>query len=413
MELKDGKYHLGGINPLELTEKYGSPFYLYSGDEMLENYRELKSAFHWEKVSIMYACKALTNTNVLKLFKSLGSGLDAVSTEEIQIAKMAGFAGRDIIFTPSMVGPEDYDFAVQEGVRVNVGDLAALEYMASTYPDYPLCVRINPHVYAGGHEKISVGHEHSKFGISIYQLEDILQIAKKGGVRIEGLHMHAGSDIQNDNHYLRAIDVLFEVAESFSELKYIDIGSGFKIPYHQMENPSDLRKIAAHVKARVDQLSGILNREIELLLEPGKLLVSNAGYFVARVNVVKPSARKIFLGVNTGFNHFVRPMLYNAHHEIINLSKPRADKLSYEVVGYICETDTFARERIINRAEAGDVLAFCNAGAYGFNMSSNYNSKLRTPEVLVFRGKDYLIRRRETLDDLLSTMVDQELDSGF
>lgn len=409
MELKGQVYRLDGLNILDLVEKYGDPLYLYSGDTMHQNYRKLQAAFHWDSVHIMYACKALTNVSVLKLFKKWGSGLDAVSVEEIRLGKMAGFSGSEIIFTPSMVREEDYDFAVEEGVRVNVGDLSALEYMSSAHPEYPLCIRINPHIYAGGHHKISVGHEHSKFGISIFQLEEMLELIKSRGIRVEGLHIHAGSDIQDDNHYLRAIDVLFEVAQSFRDLKYVDIGSGFKSTYNQWQKPSNLEKIAGHVKVKLEELSEAFDRKIELLLEPGKLLVSNAGFFLARVNTVKHSARKVFLGLNTGFNHFVRPMLYDAFHEIVNLSNPGGEKISYEVVGYICETDTFAKERIIDRAKAGDILAFCNAGAYGYHMASNYNSKLRPPEVLIVGGVDYLIRRGETFSDLTTTLVDPEI----
>ncbi len=390
---------------LTLAEKYGSPLYAYFTEDIEKNYRRLRSAFGKEGVHIMYACKALTNVVVLKFLKNLGCGLDAVSLEEAKLGLLAGFKGREIVFTPSMVGGADYDKAVEYGLRINVGDLSALEYMGKNHPEYPVCIRLNPHVYAGGHEKISVGHEQSKFGISIFQMDDILDLVKRYGLRIDGLHMHAGSDIQKDEQYMEAISVIFDKAEFFPDLEYVDIGSGFKIPYKEGDSTSDLNKIADFVKEKLNALSVKLNRQVELLMEPGKFLVSNAGYFIVETTVVKKAPGKTFVGVNSGFNHLVRPMLYDAWHDVVNLSNPDGEPEKYDLVGYICETDTFATDRVVARIGVGDFLAFKNAGAYGFNMASNYNSKLRPAEVLIHGGKDYLIRRRETFEDMMSTQI--------
>ena len=390
---------------LRLTQKFDTPLFAYFSKKIKQNYMTLRAAFGKEGVHIMYACKALTNVVVLKFLKNLGCGLDAVSLEEVKLGLLAGFKGREIVFTPSMVGGADYDKAVEYGLRINVGDLSALEYMGKNHPDYPVCIRLNPHVYAGGHEKISVGHEQSKFGISIFQMDDILDLVKSYRLKIDGLHMHAGSDIQKDKQYEEAIGVIFEKAEFFPDLEYVDIGSGFKVPYKNGDSTSDLNKIASFVKEKLNALSAKLNRQVELLMEPGKFLVSNAGYFIVEATVVKKAPGKTFVGVNSGFNHLVRPMLYDAWHDVVNLSNPNGEPQEYDLVGYICETDTFATDRAVTEIRVGDFLAFKNAGAYGFNMASNYNSKLRPAEVLIHEGKDYLIRRRETFEDLMSTQV--------
>ncbi|TVQ48855.1 MAG: diaminopimelate decarboxylase [Saprospirales bacterium] len=390
---------------LKLTQKYGSPLYAYFTEDIEKNYRKLRSAFGDEGVHIMYACKALTNLVVLKFLKKLGCGLDAVSLEEAKLGLLAGFKGREIVFTPSMVGGADYDKAVEYGLRINVGDLQALEYMGKNHPNYPVCIRLNPHVYAGGHEKISVGHVQSKFGISIFQMDEVLDLVKKYSIRVDGVHMHAGSDIQKDEQYMEAIGVIFGKAEFFPDLEYVDIGSGFKIPYRSSDTSSNLEKIASFVKEKLNTLSVKLNKRVELLMEPGKFLVSNAGYFIVEATVVKKAPGKTFVGVDSGFNHLMRPMLYDAWHDVINLSNPNGKSQKYDLVGYICETDTFATDREVAEIRVGDFLTFKNTGAYGFNMASNYNSKLRPAEVLVHEGKDYLIRRRETFEDLISTQV--------
>lgn len=397
------------INFLNLAEKYSTPLYVYSTEAMENNYRALRAAFGHEGVHIMYACKALSNVTVLQFLKKLGCGLDAVSLEEVKLGLMAGFKGREIVFTPSMVGGDEYDKAVEYGLRINLGDLQALEYMGKNYPDFPVCIRLNPHVYAGGHDKISVGHEQSKFGISILQMDEVMDVVKKYDIKVDGLHMHAGSDIQKDEQYMEAIGVIFEKAEHFPNLEYVDIGSGFKVPYQSSDSTSDLKKIAAFVREKLNNLSKKLGKKVDLLMEPGKFLVSNAGYFIVNATVVKNAPGKTFIGVNSGFNHLMRPMLYDAWHEVINLSNPDGEPKEYDIVGYICETDTFAADRKVPEIRIGDYLAFKNAGAYGFNMASNYNSKLRPAEVLIHEGEDYLIRRRETFEDLMSAQVFPDL----
>jgi len=402
MELKKNKYTIDGIPVISLAEKHGSPLYIYESSRMISQYESITSAFRSTRVKIYYACKALTNLNVLKLFRSLGSGLDAVSIQEVTLGLKAGFAPQDILYTPNCVSIEEIDEAVELGVRINIDNIAILEEFGHKYSQkQPVCIRINPHIMAGGNRNISTGHIDSKFGISIHQLPHVHRIVEANQMKVEGIHMHTGSDIVDVESFLRATEIMFEAASQFKELDYIDFGSGFKVPYKDDDVFTDVQALGEHLSSRFNQFCIEYGKELTLVFEPGKFLVSEAGYFVARVNVIKQTTSTVFAGLDTGLNHFIRPMFYDAYHEIINVSKPGGKTRIYTVVGYICETDTFGWNRKISEASEGDYLLFRNAGAYCYAMSSNYNSRFRPAEVLIHQGKDYLIREREDLEDLL------------
>jgi diaminopimelate decarboxylase len=410
MELKNNKYTIGGIPVTDLARRHGSPLYIYDSSVMIRQYQRITGAFSGAKVKINYACKALTNINVLKLFRTLGSGLDAVSVQEVELGLKAGFAPRDILYTPNCVSIEEIEEAVELGVRINIDNIAILEEFGVKYGSkVPVCVRINPHVLAGGHHKISTGHIDSKFGISIYQMPHVHRIVETNKMKVEGIHMHTGSDIVDIDVFLRATEIMFETAIQFKELDYIDFGSGFKVAYRSDDIATDVEDLGKNLSKRFQKFCQEYGKELTLVFEPGKFLVSEAGSFVARVNVIKQTTSTVFAGLDTGMNHFIRPMFYDAYHDIINVSKPGGKTRIYTVVGYICETDTFGWNRKISEASEGDYLLFKNAGAYCYAMSSNYNSRFRPAEVLVHQGKDYLIRKRENMEDLLRNQV--ELDS--
>ncbi len=410
MEFKKNQYLIDGIPVTGLAEKYGSPLYIYDSAVMIRQYKQITGAFKNTRVKINYACKALTNINVLKLFKSLGSGLDAVSVQEVELGLKAGFDPRDILYTPNCVSIEEIEEAVELGVRINIDNISILEEFGVKYgAGIPICVRINPHVLAGGNHKISTGHIDSKFGISIYQMPHVHRIVETNHMKIEGIHMHTGSDIVDVEVFLRATEIMFQTAAQFRDLDYIDLGSGFKVPYKADDIFTDVETLGKDLTERFNQFCKTYGRELTLVFEPGKFLVSEAGSFVARVNVIKQTTATVFAGLDTGLNHLIRPMFYDAYHEIINISKPEGKTRIYTVVGYICETDTFGWNRKITEAAAGDYLLFKNAGAYCYAMSSNYNSRFRPAEVLVHKGKDYLIRKREDMQDLLRNQVELEI----
>lgn len=397
---------------LQIAETYGNPVYVYDAEKIAAQYNRLTSAF--DKVGslkINYAVKALSNISVLKFLKSLGSGLDTVSIQEVKLGLEAGFDPKDIIYTPNGVSLEEIEMVTKLGVQINIDNLAVLEQFGTKHPSIPVCVRINPHVMAGGNTNISVGHIDSKFGVSIHQIPHLLRIVENTGMRINGIHMHTGSDILDIEVFLYASEILFETAKNFKDLDFMDFGSGFKVPYKDGDIETNIEEFGSKLTERFQEFCKSYGKEITLAFEPGKFLVSEAGYFLVKVNAIKQTTSTVFAQVDSGFNHLIRPMLYGAQHEIINLSNPKGRERFYSVVGYICETDTFANNRRINEINEGDILAFKNAGAYCFTMSSNYNSRFRPAEVLWHKNKAHLIRKRESFEDLIKNQILVDLDS--
>lgn len=389
-----------------LAEEFGSPSYIYDAEKILSQYKRLTSAFSKvERLRINYAVKALSNIAILQLLKSFGSSLDTVSIQEVQLGLHAGFSPENIIYTPNGVSFEEIEEAAHLGVQINIDNLSVLEHFGTKYPKIPVCIRINPHVMAGGNSNISVGHIDSKFGISIHQMPHILRIVENTGMHINGIHMHTGSDILDVEVFLYAAEILFETAKHFKEIDFLDFGSGFKVPYHKDDIQTDIEEFGKKLSKRFNAFEKEYGRELTLAFEPGKFLVSESGYFLAKVNVVKQTTSTVFAGIDSGFNHLIRPMLYGSQHFIENISNPKGKERFYTVVGYICETDTFANNRRIAEIKEGDILCFRNAGAYCFSMSSNYNSRFKPAEVLWKDGKGILIRERETFDDLLRNQI--------
>jgi len=399
-------------NLLAIAKEFGSPVYVYDSEKIVSQYERLTNAFKQVKhVKLNYAVKALSNLAILKLMNSLGAGLDTVSIQEVTLGLQAGVAPDNIIFTPNGVSLEEIEKVSEMGVQINIDNLSILEQFGTKHPDVPVCIRINPHVMAGGHSKISVGHIDSKFGISIHQIPHILRIVENTGMNINGIHMHTGSDILDIDVFLYASEILFDTARNFKNLDFIDFGSGFKVPYKEGDIETNIEEFGEKLTKRFNDFCKEYGKELTLGFEPGKFLVSEAGYFLAKVNVVKQTTSTVFAGIDSGFNHLIRPMLYDSYHEIINISNPEGRERFYSIVGYICETDTFATNRRILEITEGDILAFKNAGAYCFSMASNYNSRFRPAEVLWHNNQAHLIRKRETFEDLTKNQIDVDIFS--
>ena len=395
---------------LSIAHTYGCPVYVYDAYKIRSQYERLIKAFAAvPSLRINYAMKALSNGSILKLMRKLGAGLDTVSIQEVKLGLHAGFAPEQIIFTPNGVSMEEIEEAASLGVQLNIDNLSILEQFGSKHPHVPVCIRINPHVMAGGNSKISVGHIDSKFGISIHQIPHILRIVENTKMHINGIHMHTGSDILDIDVFLYAAEILFDAAKHFRELKFIDFGSGFKVPYKEVDIQTDIEELGEKLSQRFLEFCKLYGRDLTLAFEPGKFLVSEAGFFLVKVNVVKQTTSTVFAGIDSGFNHLIRPMFYGATHFIENISNPEGKKRFYSVVGYICETDTFASNRQIAEISEGDILCFRNAGAYCYTMASNYNSRPRPAEVLWIDGQAKLIRKAETLEDLLHNQVEIDL----
>ena len=391
---------------LQLTQEFQSPLYVYDADKIETQYKRLKNAFgKVDRLRINYAMKALSNISILNLIRNFGSGLDTVSYQEVQLGLHAGFEPHHIIFTPNGVSFEEIEQVAHLGVQINIDNLSVLEHFGAKYPNIPVCIRINPHVMAGGNDNISVGHIDSKFGISIYQIPHISRIVENTKMHINGIHMHTGSDILDIEVFLYAAEILFDAAKQFKTLDFLDFGSGFKVPYKKGDIETNIEELGRKLSKRFLQFEKEYGRELTLAFEPGKFLVSEAGFFLAKVNVVKQTTSTVFAGIDSGFNHLIRPMFYGSQHQIENISNVKGKERFYTVVGYICETDTFGSNRQIAEIKEGDILCFKNAGAYCYTMASNYNSRYKPAEVLWKDGKGHLITKRETMEDILKNQI--------
>lgn len=395
---------------LAVAEEFGSPVYVYDAAKIQSQYQRLTNAFSKvERLRINYAVKALSNLSVLKLLKQMDSGLDTVSIQEVQLGLHAGFSPDKIIYTPNGVSLDEIEEVARLGVQINIDNLSILEQFGTKHPQTPVCIRINPHVMAGGNSNISVGHIDSKFGISVHQLPHVLRIVENTNMHINGIHMHTGSDILDIEVFLYASEILFDAAKNFKTLDFIDFGSGFKVPYKKGDIETNIEELGKKLSKRFNAFEKEYGRELTLTFEPGKFLVSEAGYFLAKVNVVKQTTSTVFAGIDSGFNHLIRPMLYGSEHQIENISHPKGKERFYTVVGYICETDTFASNRRITEIKEGDILCFRNAGAYCFTMASNYNSRYKPAEVLWMNDKAHLITKRETFEDIIRNQIEIEI----
>lgn len=391
---------------LQLAEQFGTPLYVYDAEKIQSQYNRLTKAF--SKVSnlrINYAMKALSNVAILQLLRYMGSGLDTVSIQEVLLGLHAGYAPEKIFYTPNGVSLEEIEEVHALGVQVNIDNLSILEQFGAKHPHVPVCIRINPHVMAGGNANISVGHIDSKFGISVHQLPHLVRIVENTNMNIVGIHMHTGSDILDIEVFLYAAEILFDAAKNFKNLEFLDFGSGFKVPYKKDDIATDIDELGRKLSKRFNAFCAEYGKDLTLIFEPGKFLVSEAGFFLTKVNVVKQTTSTVFAGIDSGFNHLIRPMFYGSQHYIENISNPKGKERFYSVVGYICETDTFATNRRIAEIKEGDILCFRNAGAYCFSMSSNYNSRYKPAEVLWMNGQGYLIRAHEKFEDLLQNQI--------
>ena len=392
---------------IQLAQEFGTPLYIYHADRIKEQFEKLIKAFDGTNARFFYAAKALTNINILKYIRGIGCNVDCSSLNEVQLAIKAGFTPENILYTSNNIDFTEIEAAKELGVHINIDSLSNLEKFGKKFGHgYPVGMRLRPNIMAGGNLKISTGHAESKFGVPLEQIRKVLKIVHDTNLHIRGLHIHTGSEIKNVKIFAKGIEVLFEVAMMFPELEFIDLGGGFKVPYHPEEKGTNIEKLGRKVKEEFEWFEKKYNRKLQPWFEPGKYLVSEAGHFITKVNVIKKTGDTTFAGVDSGMNHLIRPMFYGAYHHIENLSNPGGPAKNYHVVGNICETDTFAENRKLNEVREGDYLVIRNAGAYCFEMSSHYNSRFKPAEVMINGENVYLIRKRDDLEDLLKNQIE-------
>ncbi|HZV71543.1 MAG TPA: diaminopimelate decarboxylase [Saprospiraceae bacterium] len=389
---------------ISLAQSYGLPLFVYDTHVIDRQIHTLRKVFDVPHLEIRYASKAQNTTSILRHIYNQGCGIDTVSPGEITMALKAGIPPSVISFTPSGVITDEYAFAIERGVHVHADQPHILEWLDQHYPGTAITLRFNPGVRAGGHAKLQVGAEGSKFGILAEQVKEIVALTKRLSLKITGVHMHLGSDISDSGSFDEAYEYLLSIAQLWSStLDHVDLGGGFKIPYLPDDHGIDMESFGARVSERFKRFCSDIGKDVTLVFEPGKFLLSEAGYLLMEVTSVRNAGNVPMVYVQSGFNHFLRPMSYGAYHHLLNISNPSGENQFYDVVGYLCETDTFALNRPINEIRKGDVLCLMNAGAYGYSMSSNYNGRPRPAEVMFKDGQATLIRRAETIDDLLRT----------
>ncbi len=391
----------------DLAASFGTPLYVYNANKITAQYQQLLTAFEPANTRFFFACKALTNINILKHVRTLGCNIDCSSINEALLAIRAGFEPKNILYTSNGIAFDEIETAVELGININIDSLSNLKKFGEKYGhSYPVGLRIRPNIMAGGNLKISTGHEKSKFGIPLEQLDELLAIIQQYNIYIAGLHIHTGSEIKDVDVFMKVADIFFDLVPHFPEIKFLDLGGGFKVPYKEHEIGTDIALLGTKVKEAVEKLTHTYHKNFQVWFEPGKFLVSECGSFITQVNVLKNNAAATFAGINSGFNHLIRPMFYEAYHRIRNISNPDGPVKEYAVTGNICETDTFAWNRPLNEVREGDLLVFDNAGAYGFEMGSNYNSRFLPAQVMLKDGEAFLIRKRDVFDDLLRNQIE-------
>ncbi len=392
---------------IKITNDFGSPIYVYDAEQIKSQYNNLTTVFSNKNTKFFYACKSLTNISILKYIKHIGCNIDCSSINEAKLSLLAGFVPSQILYTTNGIAFDEIKEAVALGVHVNIDSLSNLDKFGAAYGNaYPVGIRLRPNIMAGGNLKISTGHDKSKFGIPVTQIEDVLVIQKKYDLHIYALHIHTGSEIKDVEVFVAGLEVLFNIIPHFKDLKVIDLGGGFKVPYKDGDAETDINLLSKEIYKAFEKFEKSIEKQFELWFEPGKYLVSNCGYFITQVNVIKETDNTIFASVNSGFNHLIRPMFYDAYHEIENISNPNDEKLNYTITGNLCETDNFAVDRKISKISEGDILVFKNAGAYCFEMASNFNSRLKPAEVMYINGEAKLIREADVFEDLFTKQVE-------
>ena len=386
---------IGGVSAISLTKTYGTPLYVYDKQIILKKIQELKEAFPYAR--ICYALKANSNIYLLKLIAQQGLGADCSNKIELELAEYAGFNLKESIFTAVNPSDEDLVKALQTGAMMNLDDLSIFYRLQKFGLPKKISFRINRGFGAGKFPGIVVGGKDVKFGMSEERAKQAYCAAKEAGIQEFGIHMMTGSCVLEESYFEELLKSIQSIAENFSQelnihFEHINLGGGLGVPYEPEEVPLNLKRLG-------ERIQKIYNTKSILMLEPGRYVVAESGMLLTTVNTIKNN----FIGVDAGMTNLIRPALYGAYHSIVlanDLQAPKTESLM--IVGPVCEsTDCFAKDRPMPKIKEGNILAIQVAGAYSFAMSSQYNGRLRPSEVLLDNGLHKLIRKRETIIDLI------------
>jgi len=418
MRFERGVLRIGGLSAAALAKRYGTPLFAYDAAILRRQIERLRQAFASLPFRPFYAMKANGSLAILRLVHANGFGCDCVSPGEIYIARHAGFGSDEIWFTCSNVSDDDLRAIGDPAIVINVNSLSEIDRVLRLDLPNPIALRVNPDVGAGHHVDVITAGGGVKFGIDLAEIRSARMIVEDSGRKVVGLHAHIGSGIDELAPLLESARRLVGLSSEFPNLQWLNFGGGISVPYR----PADREFPIDDYGRELARIAGpaLRSRDLKAILEPGRYVVAESGVLLARVTAKRISGGMWWIGCDTGFNHLVRPSKYGAYHHIVNASRGseaslRATfderKMTEEaiVAGNLCESgDVFTRDaagnaipRMIDRTEIDDLLAFCDAGAYGFSMASHYNARLLPPEVMVDGKSSRLMRRRQTFRELL------------
>lgn len=393
---------------LDYANKYGTPLYVYDGNQILNRYKELYEFIDYPKLKILYAMKANYNVGILKLLKKNNAYLDTVSPGEVMLALKLGFTKDEILFTSNNITDSEMNEVQETGVLFNIGAISSLEKYGKSFPGNNVCVRFNPDVYAGENKYVQTAGAITKFGILMSDLDKVLEIAAKYKLKIVGIHEHTGSGIGQTEKVFESMNNLLSIAtkENFPDLEFIDFGGGLKVNYTPTAQHIDWKKFGEKVSEVFTKFCKNYGKELYMYFEPGKFVVAESGYLIIEVNTLKNNRGRLIAGTNSGFNHLIRPLLYGSYHHIENLTNPNGKKYLYDVCGNICESgDCFAEQRELPEIREGDLLVIKTAGAYCYSMGSIYNLRSMPSELLVIDDQEYLITKKLSSSQIADLII--------
>lgn len=399
----------GSSKPSELLKEYGSPLYVYNEEILRQRCREMSALISGLDFRSNYSAKANSNLEILKIIKEEGLHADAVSPGEIHLLLTAGFKPEELFFVSNNVSEEEMKYAIDRNVLISCDSLSQLRQYGRLNPGGRVAVRFNPGVGAGHHEKVITAGKNTKFGVNIEHISEVKAILKEFNLRLAGINQHIGSLFMDATPYLESVKNLLGIAEQFEELEFVDLGGGFGIPYHKQDGQErlDIKKAGRMLTELISAWMKSKGRQIRIKIEPGRYVVAESGVILGTVHSIKQNGSNTYIGTDIGFNVLARPVMYDSYHDFEfyrNDEIIKSDEASAAtVVGNICETgDILAKDRMLPELREGDIIGIMDAGAYGYSMASNYNSRLRPAEVMIgLDGKPRLIRRRDTLEDLM------------
>ena len=391
---------------LDIADRFGTPTYVYLETRLREQARALQQRLKPVPHRLFYAMKANASPAVLRILREEGLGFEAVSIAEVLLARRLGMAPEDIFYSGNNITDDEMEAVHAEGVLMNIGELSRLDRFGRRFPGAEVSLRVNPALGDGHHPNVVTAGEQTKFGIPLAELPRALALVERHGLDLIGLHQHIGSGIGTARALRDAMQVLLDASRDAPSLRFLNFGGGLDVPYRPDARPFDLDAFSEHVLPLLHN-EAERRKDIAFWFEPGRFFVAEAGVLLTRVNTIKTTAQKSFAGTDTGFNQLIRPVLYDAYHEVVNLSNPAGAARRYDVVGNICETgDRLARNRRLPELREGDVLAVLDAGAYGMSMASEYNLRPLPAEVLLTAdGAARTIRRRLSPAELVDRLL--------